>query len=518
MARSIVRMSLVMPPILLVGGSLLSDAAAATAAMVLTAVYVGSLLAGWWPGFLAAAVAAGLALPVLFAPFLGTWSILLLIPVVPAMVRGMVALAPSFLPTEQASGRAPSPLASSLWLALAATALLALILSLASMMWAAFVLLLFISGAFVTQYLRLGRTPVETEPARITARAGDQIDIPVQLRRTTPRSAVHAVLSGVNCAVAPAEYYALRDGARAVVSVTPRLGGPAEIALRASITDTFGLVQAGQGLHVADLNVIPRAQIAQRTAEALLQGMAGGAELGRMLSGEVAGFLAFKSGVEYQSSRMYVPGDSLRSIDWKHTARLRSMVVKTYDDGAESAGLLLANLSAANAEEADRLVYELLSAALTIAATAHVAALGVYNHREESSAWEVMEGLRLISKALGACADVRIAPVWRRISAALSMQEAEARLMRLRRSSSEGAAPLAGLLGLGSASLRRRVDGSAATTLLQAALHSVQPAWCIAVSAMHGDAEAVLTGLRVLEGRGIRTLLIDVRDGARGVG
>lgn len=518
MNRSVVRVLLVLPPILLVVGSLLSDAAAATASVTLVIGYVAALGARWWPGFVGASIAGALSLPVLFAPHLGVWSTVLIVVALPAVGRGMTALSPSFVPVRRVSARGASTLALSLGAALLAIVLLALVLSAPALAQTAGALFFVLIASVGVQYRRLGASPLSVEPRRVSVRAGERIDVPVTLRPGTVRCAVHLLLSVEGGAVVPGGIVAFQDEYGVIVSIAPALGGPTTVMLQASLTDGLGLVRAGRSLHVADLNVIPRARIARGAAQAFLARRSAGAEIGRLLSGEIAGFLAAQSGVEYQSSRMYVPGDSLRSVDWKHTARLQSLAVKTYDDGAKSNGLLLANLSVASAEEADRLVHEVLSAALTIAASAHAAAFAVYGHREVSRLSAVMDGSRLVASALDACTDVHVAPAWRRVSRPLSVQEAETRVARLKRSNSVAVSGLVFLLGLSSASVRRRVEASTVTALLQKGVRACAPAWCVVISAMHTDAEAVLTGLRLAERHGVRTLLVNVGDGGERAG
>ena len=207
---------------------------------------------------------------------------------------------------------------------------------------------------------------------------------------------------------------------------------------------------------------------------------------------------------------MYVPGDTLLSIDWKHTARLQSLVVKTFDDGSEASGLLLVNLSAASADEADRLVYEFLSAALTIASMSYGVSLALYGHGEEGRFSPVLWGTDLVRASLKACAGVRIVPAWRRVLRPLSLQEVQGRVGHLRHAGGEAAPRLASLLALKEHALSRQLEEEPLAALLSGAGHRYHASWCVAISAMHGDAEAVLTALRRMDRSGIRTRLVNV--------
>ena len=74
---------------------------------------------------------------------------------------------------------------------------------------------------------------------------------------------------------------------------------------------------------------------------------------------------------------------------------------------------------------------------------------------------------------------------------------------------------LSELLTLRERMFRARMLNAPVGALLREVTRRGQPAWCIVVSAMHRDAEAVLTGLHDMERGGVRTRLIDVRPQAR---
>ena len=511
MRRSAMRVLLMYQPVMLVFGSLLSAAPAASASVILVVLYVASLMAGWWPGFLVAALASSVVLPVLLVPHLGYWSVLLALPVTGAVVHGLERMAPVLMGMQPPSRRVLSPLASSMGVALAAIVLLAMVLSSPALALTGGLLILMLSAGAAIQYVRLGPRPLVVEQQELSARAGERIDISVETRAERRGAGGFVRLAtddGV--AVKDAGPFPLEERLNTVVSLTPLLGGPSDVMLRASVTDALGLIHLGQSMDVADMNVIPRARVARWAAEEFLEHRGGGLESGRTLSGQVAGFLAGQTGVEYLSSRVYVPGDSLLAIDWKHTSRLQVLVVKTFDDGSKPPGLLLVNLSATGADEADRLVYEFLSAALTIAAMSYGASVAVYDHKGDRGTTPVVWGRELVRAALDACVDVRIAPAWRRVLRPVSLQELQGRVARVRRVGGEVAPRLASLLGLKEQALRVHLEGEPLGTLLRGSEQRYHPTWCVAISAMHGDAEAVLTGLRRMERSGIRTKLVNV--------
>ncbi len=519
MFAAAVRVLLAYVPVALVVETFVSGAATAAATIVLTALYVLMLLAQWWPGFLVASVASLLVIPHLAAPYLGTWSVLLALPILPAVFRGLRGVASPLLLGHLPVRPGLSPLASALLAALIMLLLFSLVVSarvlaLTSALLAGALLLAALSG-----YLKLGSAPLEVEPREISVRAGEPVEIESALRpaRSQARGLV-ALAAGSQASIRWPGPLQLERVMQPVVSIVPLLGGPSEVVLQARVTDRLGLFHVAQRLTVARLNVIPRARIATLAAEEYLSHRGSGRDWSGALSGEMGHFLASQGGVEYESSRMYVPGDTLESIDWKHTARLRSLVVKVFDDGARPPGVLLVNLTVPGANEADRLVYEFLSAALTIASASHGAALALYGGRKDSARLSpALWGDGLVRAALDACADVLLAPrAWRRFLRPVAVQEVQRQLARAQQVKSEPAARTVALLSLKEQAMRRQVEAQSPVRLLRESLRRLQPSWCVAFSTMRSDAEAVLTALYDVHLQGVRTRLIDVASRPRG--
>jgi hypothetical protein len=214
------------PPVTLVIGSLLSDAPAASVSVVLVVLYVGSLMAGWWPGFLAAAVASSLVVPVLLTPYLGYWSLLLALPAVGAVGHGLTNLAPALMATQPPARRTLSPLASSIGVALAAIVLLAVVLSLPVLALAGTLLALVMGAGAAIQYVRIGPQPLVAWQQEISARAGERVDVTVELRPERPGVAGYVRLAaGAGVSLRDAGPFPLEERLNTAVSLTPLLGG-----------------------------------------------------------------------------------------------------------------------------------------------------------------------------------------------------------------------------------------------------------------------------------------------------
>jgi uncharacterized protein (DUF58 family) len=513
MRHSVMRLLLLYPPAALVGLSLASGAPATAASVILVAVYLAAFLARWWPGFLVASLSCALALPLFAASFVSTaWALLAGLPVVVAVAHGLAGVAGPMLELEGAFGPSLSPLCRAILASLAAVMALAVVASAMVVASAAVALgVALLAGAGVG-YLRLGRAPLVVDTRELAVRAGTRMDLGIDVRfaRARTRGAVALAATGGAKLHGPPWFTPGHDAAP-VVSYVPALGGPATIEMRAVGSDALGLVRVVQRLEVARLNVIPRARIARWAAMEYLEHRGAAGEWQSLLSSEVSHLLSSSTGVEYVASRQYVPGDSLMSIDWKHTAKLRSPVVKTFEDGARPPGVVVVNLSAGNAEEADRLVYELLSAALTVAVLSHRAAFVTYGGtRLHGDVAPVLAGDDLVRRALGACAHVVVAPdVWRRWLWPASLQEIRGQSAVARRIAGDDST-LASLFELKERATRASLEREPVGALVRGVASRDRPAWCVGISTMRGDAEALLTALRELEHAGLRTRLMDV--------
>jgi uncharacterized protein (DUF58 family) len=157
------------------------------------------------------------------------------------------------------------------------------------------------------------------------------------------------------------------------LSFTPPLAGESHPQLQVSAVDPRGLIQINQILEPLNLHIIPRAKYAEWLATKYIEQTSSGVISAVDLSAQA--FVKPKRGIEYLESRTYQPGDTLRDIDWKHTLKLRQMVVKKYTEAGEQAAIIAVNLSVTDAEAADKLAFNLITVALTLAREGIAAAL-----------------------------------------------------------------------------------------------------------------------------------------------
>ncbi|GEM_PF-533116 len=185
------------------------------------------------------------------------------------------------------------------------------------------------------------------------------------------------------------------------ISLTPYLSGPSSVRMDGSMTDCWGLLSRQIEFEVADLQVIPRARYAMWLAQKYLETSQSSAVMS-MTSAVKKSKQAIGSrrGMDFYGTRLHQPGDSLRSIDWKHSMKLQDFVVREYEDSQTSSAMLLVNLAASSEQAADRLVYSLLTTAITLAAEGIPSVVAAYDHQEVAIVTESLDHRRLVLKCL----------------------------------------------------------------------------------------------------------------------
>ncbi|MFA4835958.1 MAG: DUF58 domain-containing protein [Dehalococcoidia bacterium] len=174
------------------------------------------------------------------------------------------------------------------------------------------------------------------------------------------------------------------------VTLSPPLSGPSIVKLQAHAIDRWGLIQTRFELEPINLFVIPRAKYAEWLAKKYLAESQPGV-LPLVSSRETRKLiLGSRRGVEYSGNRMYQPGDSLKSINWKHSVKYNEMIIKEFAEFQGQSAILLINLAIADAEQADKLAYEIIVTAISLAREDIPTALAAYDH----------EGVRLTTLTL----------------------------------------------------------------------------------------------------------------------
>ncbi len=302
----------------------------------------------------------------------------------------------------------------------------------------------------------------------------------------------------------------LTSQADTVIQFTPPLAGPSKISVQAAIVDSRGLMVTNQSLQPLDLHIIPRAKYAKWLANKFLKETSKGAGIAT----GVAKLLrkAGKFGVEFNSIRPYQPGDSWRDFDWKHTYMLDQLIVKEFSEAQGSVGIIVADLTAKNAEDADVLAYNLVMSALTLAIEALPAALAVYNKYEVFAATSPISPREALKKTLELTEKITIEEPKEKILQPLELRRLKRSISQLEITKNETAHKLKEILEFEAEASQQAAKKHPATLALMKAVKLAHaPAVITVASPISYDSEALLLGLEQLREKGYRTIFLEKR-------
>ncbi len=284
-------------------------------------------------------------------------------------------------------------------------------------------------------------------------------------------------------------------------TLTPPLSGPQSLECRAALVDPWGLLQFDFTLKLMGLVVTPRAKYAERIARQYLETSRGG-NVEAMTSVAASSRRPSSRGIEFYGLRPYRPGDSMRTIDWKHTSKLRQMIVREFlDTGTESA-VVAVNLSVPDEESQDKLVYDLITRSLTLAGENIPSALVAWNEDEVVRTTSLLDPRQAIIEALNLIDKVHVSPRSLRYLAAPDVGHLQSSMNRLRLSDYAPAQKLAELLQLEYKALGEAARQHPATRALSTVLAGVKGKPNIMLISAGGDDAVVAFNRIALERTG----------------
>ena len=300
---------------------------------------------------------------------------------------------------------------------------------------------------------------------------------------------------------------ASQDGMDATLRFTPPLAGPSTIQLQACSVDSMGLIVSGQVLEPIDLHIIPRAKFAQWLANKFLEQTSLGA--GISVATAQSSAKAAKRGVEFFGNRPYQSGDRLKDVDWKHSYMLGELIVKEFSGAHGNNGIIVANLTANNVEAADRLAYNFVMSALTLAMEALPSALAVYNQDETLAATSLMNPRETLKKALKLTQRIMIVEPKEKVLQPTTIRKLRRSIGQLSKVNGEPARQLSELLKLETIANQEAAKQHPATETLAEATRSTQGSAVIIVASPIGDdSDALLLALERLKDKGYSTVMV----------
>jgi hypothetical protein len=266
--------------------------------------------------------------------------------------------------------------------------------------------------------------------------------------------------------------------------------------------DVRGLVRVNNTVEPVALHVIPRAKYAEWLAMKYLeQAGTGGGE----------SFLpearAPRRGTEYLDSRAYQPGDEMRNIDWKHTVKFNQLVVKEFIESGGQKAIIGVNLSVADAEEADKLAFDLITTALTLAQEMVPTALAAYNHEQVVQTTAAVDPRDALKHSMALVNSIAQVELGQRYLQPASLGRLRRNLGILRGATSQPAQQLLSILDFEYRAIEKAAGGNPATAaLLRSAERVPAPASVVLISRLNHDAEAVMIATERLQRRGFNML------------
>ena len=293
----------------------------------------------------------------------------------------------------------------------------------------------------------------------------------------------------------------------ATIRFTPPLAGPSKIQIQASYVDSRGLVQTGQVLEPVDLHIIPRARYAQWLANKYLEQTSAGAGMADAIPQPSS--RAAKRGVEFLGNRPYQSGDRLKDIDWKHSYMLGELIVKEFAGAQGQVGIIVADLTAKDAQDADKLAYNFVMSALTLATEALPSALAVYNRNEVLAVTQPMNPRETLKKTLELTEKITVVEPKEKVLQPTEMRRLKRSIGQLDQMKSQSAQKLSELLKFEFDANEEAAKAHPATLALAKAVENMQgPAVITVISSMGDDSDALLLSLERLREKGYSTVMV----------
>ena len=223
------------------------------------------------------------------------------------------------------------------------------------------------------------RFPLRFEAQQVRILAGAEKSVSLLAQNDASLSVrIHLVASSPEVNLRQ-QIFELLKGQRRIVDgvVKPTLAGPRQPNLLAFALGPWGLMEAGALLTPLELHVIPRARYAAWLAGRFLEGGQGHQPMSS--TGLGASLLSRRRGVEFDHLREYQPGDSLRTVEWRHSLKFGELFVKDFLDPVSGEVIFLTNLTVDGEDQADELASMLVVSALSAARLGVPVTLLAYN-------------------------------------------------------------------------------------------------------------------------------------------
>jgi uncharacterized protein (DUF58 family) len=451
-------------------------------------------------------------LPQVWEPLIGIFlSVALVIPALPLVDHDLRQNAPRYASAEVMPGRKTTPALEALGAALLVVLLISVILTNLGLMFTVILLLAYLLGVLAYTLFAIPRRPLQESrsPARMIA--GDRVEVTSAISNKA-RSSLHVSLRPLHpwLSVEPAKLFGLLKETKLTLTLNPPLAGTTTPGLEATIVDPWGLTFRRQTLEPVELFVSPRAKYAEWLAKKYLELTTPGAAVTAVTLPAYQVFRGVRHGVEYYNTRLFQPGDRPKDIDWKHTIKLHELAVKEHIEPQGQGVVMVVNLTAGGMEEADRLAYNLIVSALTVAREGAPIALTAYNHEEVVTATPMLNSREALKRALKLVRNITEVELPQRFLDPPDLRGIRRALNQLQQIESEPGQRLKELLSWEYQVIYQTAETHPAVKGLAETLeHVPPPATIMVLSAWSHDVEALLVTLERLERKGYKVLRVE---------
>jgi hypothetical protein len=412
---------------------------------------------------------------------------------------------------EHINRRELSLTAKSLIAAMVSTIVASILIGNLNMAIVGIMLSLFLIGVLTYILKNMPLTSLAVEQTEIKLIAGNKTPLPVKIVRNT-KFPLHIFINS-SCPWFHSDrgsIMSLGSEVKLNFTINPSLSGPSLPWFEVFCMDQWGLLKTRQKIEPLKLYVIPRARYAEWLARKYLEETAPGPETQSFTEIPISIKMMYTHGVEYNTSQLYQPGDSMRDIDWKHTTKIGQVIVKKYTEDTRRMAIIAANLTGADAEEADKLVYDLITSALTLARAIIPTSIAAYNHECVLAATPYLEPRNLVRKALELGQQVvPVTPVKRYLHPT-DIRQLRTSIKQLEGKTMEAVKKLRNILEIE----MKAIEEIARVHPLREALdrvtgHNPTPATITVVSTRSQDNEALYFVLEQIERKGYGAIILD---------
>jgi hypothetical protein len=412
---------------------------------------------------------------------------------------------------EHINRRELSLTAKSLIAAMASTIVASILIGNLNMAIVGIMLSLFLIGILIYILKNMPLLSLAVEQVEIKLIAGNKTTLPVKIVRNT-KFPLHIFINS-SCPWFHSDrgsIMSLGSEVKINFTINPSLSGPSLPWFEVLSTDQWGLLKTRQKIEPLKLYVIPRARYAEWLARKYLEETGPWPETQSLTDIPISIKMMYTHGVEYNTSQLYQPGDCMRDIDWKHSKKIGQIVVKKYTEDTRGMAIIVANLTGADADEADKLVYDLITSALTLARAIIPTSIAAYNQERVLAATSYLGPRNLVIKALELGQQVVLVTPVKRYLHPTDIRQLRISLKQLEGKTMEAVKKLRNILEIEMMAIEERARVHPLREALDCVTgHNPTPATITVVSTRSQDNEALYFVLEQIERKGYSAIILD---------